>query len=98
VGLAGSEVAAFRTVSVGLGSLPLVPGSGLTMLGAPRPFWVAPLDELGGEEPTPATVPGLFPKLELPRGREGSSSLQPAVARRAMASATLGKKVSVQSP
>ena len=86
-------------MSVGLGSLKLVPGSGFTMLGAVSPFCVDPLEEGGGGElPVPAVVPGLFPKLELPRGSIGSSSLQPAAARRAMANATLGEEVSVQPP
>ena len=99
VGLVESWDAAFRTVSVGLGSLKLVPGSGFTMLGAPSPFWVAPLEGGGVDElPVPAVVPGLFPKLELPRGSAGSSSLQPAVVRRATANATLGEEVSVQPP
>jgi hypothetical protein len=68
VGLVDSEDAAFRTVSVGLGSLKLFPGSGLTMLGAPSPFCAEPLEEGGVEElPVLAVVPGSLPKLELPR-------------------------------
>lgn len=99
MGLVESWDAAFRTLSVGLGSLKLVPGSGFTILGAPSPFWVAPLEGGGVDElPVPAVVPGLFPKLELPRGSAGSSSLQPAVVRRATANATLGEEVSVQPP
>jgi hypothetical protein len=94
VGLAESEDAAFRTVRVGLGSLKLVPGRGLTILGEPSPFWVDPLDEGAG----PMAAPGAFPKLELPRGSEGSSSLQPAAVRRATANATRGEEVSVGAP
>jgi hypothetical protein len=87
-------------VSVGLGSLKLFPGSGLTMLGAPSPFCEEdPLDGGGVDElPVLAVVPGPLPKLELPRGVAGSSSLQPKAARRAMAMATLGEEVSVQPP
>jgi hypothetical protein len=83
---------AFRTVSVGEGSLKLLPGSGLTMLGAVRPFSVDPEDEeaggLVGDEPT--VDPELVPKLELPRGSSGSSSLQAAVKRSARANVGLG--------
>ena len=99
VGRVESEDEALRTVRVGLGSLKLVPGSGFRMLGAVRPFWVDPLEGGGvGELPVPAVVPGLFPILELPRGREGSSSLHAAAARRATANTTLGEEVSVQPP
>jgi hypothetical protein len=100
VGLAESEDAAFRTVRGGLGSLKLVPGRGLTMLGGPSPFWVDPLDEGGDDDEgaVPVAAPGAFPKLELPRGSEGSSSLQPARARRETANATRGEEVSVQPP
>jgi len=70
------------------------------MLGAPSPFCEEePLDGGGVDElPVPAVDPGLLPKLELPRGRAGSSSLQPKAARRATANATLGGEVSVQPP
>jgi len=98
VGLAEFEDAAFRTVRGGLGSLKLVPGRGLTILGEPSPFWVDPLDEGGGEGAAPVVAPGAFPKLELPRGSEGSSSLQPAAVRRVTANATRGEEVSVQPP
>jgi len=97
VGLVESEDEALRTVRVGLGSLKLVPGSGFRMLGAVRPFCVDPLEEEGGVDELPVVVPGPLPKLELPTGSEGSSSLQPA-ARRATANATLGEEVSVQPP
>jgi hypothetical protein len=84
--------AAFRTVSVGEGSLKLLPGSGLTMLGAVSPFSVEPDDEdeggVVGVEPT--VDPELVPKLELPRGSSGSSSLQAAVKRSARANVGLG--------
>ena len=99
MGFVESEDEAFLTVSVGLGSLKLVPGSGFTMLGAVSPFSVDPLEEGGGDEVlVPTVVPGLFPKLELPRGSTGSSSLQPVAARRATANATLGEEVSFQPP
>jgi hypothetical protein len=100
VGLVESEDAALRTMRVGLGSLKLFPGSGLTMLGAPSPFWVDPLDEGGDDDEgeVPMVAPGALPKLELPRGSAGSSSLQPAAARRATANAALGEEVSVQPP
>lgn len=69
------------------------------MLGAVSPFCVDPLEEGGGDElPVPAVAPDVFPKLELPRGSTGSSSLQPAVARSATANTTLGEEVSVQPP
>jgi hypothetical protein len=99
-GLAESEDAAFRTVRGGLGSLKLVPGRGLTILGEPSPFWVDPLDEGGDDDEgaVPMLAPGVLPKLELPRGVAGSSSLQPKAARSATANATLGEEVSVQSP
>ena len=99
VGLVDSEDAEFRTLSVGLGSLKLFPGSGLTMLGAPSPFCADPLDGGGVDElPVLAVVPELLPKLELPRGRAGSSSLQPKAARRATANRTLGEEVSALPP
>ncbi|HLE69401.1 MAG TPA: hypothetical protein VJH87_06945, partial [Vicinamibacteria bacterium] len=63
MGLAESEDEAFRTVRGGLGSLKLVPGRGLTILGEPSPFWVDPLDEGGGEGAAPVVAPGAFPKL-----------------------------------
>jgi hypothetical protein len=69
------------------------------MLGALSPFCVGPLGGGGVEElPVPAVVPGVFPKLELPRGRAGSSSLQPKAARKTAAKATLREEVSVQPP
>jgi hypothetical protein len=96
VGLVESEDAALRTVRVGLDSLKLLPGRGLTMVGAPSPFWDPP-EEGGDVGATPAMVPGPVPKLELPRGSSGSSSLQPKVARNAKAAAFWGK-VSFQTP
>ena len=100
MGLAESEDAALRTVRVGLVSLKLVPGRGLTILGEPSPFWVDPLDEGGDDDEgaVPMLAPGALPKLELPRGREGSSSLQPAAVRRVTANAARGEEVSVQPP
>jgi hypothetical protein len=98
LGLVESEDAAFRTMRVGLGSLKLVPGRGFRMLGAVRPFWVDPLEEEGGVDELPVVVPWPLPKLELPRGSEGSSSLQPVAARRATAKRTLGEEISVQPP
>jgi hypothetical protein len=81
-----------------LGSLKLIPGSGFTMLGALSPFCVDPEDAGGGDGlPVPGVEPSVFPKLELPRGREGSSSLQPKATRRA-ANATFRGEVSVQPP
>jgi hypothetical protein len=92
VGLVESCEEALRTVSVGLGSLERFPGSGFTMLGAVSPFSVVPLDEGGAlVPPVPGFVPWVFPRLELPRGSTGSSSLQPAAARRATANANLGE-------
>ncbi len=69
------------------------------MLGAPSPFCVEPLEGGGVDElPVLAVVPELLPKLELPSGVAGSSSLQPKAARRETANATLGEEVSVQPP
>jgi hypothetical protein len=72
------------------------------MLGAVRPFWVEP--PAGGGvvvPPVPGVVPGEFPKLELPRGSAGSSSLQaeaPRRVKRAMRVKVLEEAVSVQPP
>lgn len=69
------------------------------MLGAPSPFW-DPVDEGGDvdEEPVLVAAPGTVPKLELPRGSSGSSSLQPMAARKAVANRTLGGTVRFQPP
>ena len=72
------------------------------MLGAVSPFCVGPLEGGGDVElPVPGVVPAVLPKLELPRGSAGSSSLHPKAPERvkmATANAALGGKVSVQPP
>jgi hypothetical protein len=61
------------------------------MLGAVSPFRVEPEDEDEGGlvDPVPTVDPPLVPKLELPRGSSGSSSLQAAVNRSARANVGL---------
>jgi hypothetical protein len=70
------------------------------MLGAPRPFWVEPFGEGGDDDVggVPVVAPGAAPKLELPRGSSGSSSLQPKVARKAVANRTLGEEARIHPP
>jgi hypothetical protein len=72
------------------------------MLGAVSPFCVGPVEEgVFVELPVPGVVPAVLPKLELPRGSAGSSSLHPRApdsVKRVMMNAALGGKVSVQPP
>jgi hypothetical protein len=68
------------------------------MLGAVSPFRVEPEDEDEGGlvDPVPTVDPPLAPKLELPRGSSGSSSLQAAVNRSARANVGLVELVRVR--